>query len=212
MNDRKGTSAGPEYTSRQEPSAVERRPGQPIAVGAVNPNLFLRALKKLVRRFSPLTKRRHEPPMVNVEGTTRLGSKADIIHSLGELEELVRAVPAIYLRYSERPVFGPENGSIDTESGLRLPGLSTNPLTPESWWTRPLADWLARQLCQYKYLQDKNPARQAWGLEGRVIARGPDCEPLLIDVRVRARLDDGVVGEAEQLYKENFDARSGPED
>ena len=52
--------------------------------------------------------------------------------------------------------------SIDTESGLELPGLSVNPLAAESWWTRPLRDWLARQLCQYRHLSEKNPARFAW--------------------------------------------------
>ncbi len=55
---------------------------------------------------------------------------------------------------------------MDTESGLDLPGLSVNPLHAEDWWVRPLEDWLARQVCQYKELRDKNPDRFAWALRG----------------------------------------------
>jgi hypothetical protein len=140
------------------------------------------------------------------------GNEVELLHTLFELVELVSAAPLVYVRYSEGSGFEVEGGSVDAESGLSLPGLSVNPLTPETWWTRPLMDWLARQLCQYKHLQDRNPERQAWVLRGRVIARGPDCEPLLIDVQPLARLHDQVLKEAQRVYKERFRVHSGPED
>jgi hypothetical protein len=101
---------------------------------------------------------------------------------------------------------------MDTESGIELPGLSVNPLTLEPWWSRPLADWLSRQLCQYKHLGEKNPRRVAWIARGTCIGRGPDCEPLLIQVEPVALLSPGLLAEAEHRYKERFDAGHGAED
>ena len=67
------------------------------------------------------------------------------LQSISELEDLVRGEPDLYIRYSEGYEADRDSGSVDTESGLELPGLSVNPLRPETWWTRPLQDWLARQ-------------------------------------------------------------------
>ena len=134
------------------------------------------------------------------------------LESLDELVELVRSRPGLHVRYSEGIESDREGGSIDTESGLELPGLSVNPLDAEEWWTRPLADWLARQVCQYRHLSEKNPERFAWVLTGRQVGRGPDCEPLLADVEPVARLSDALLGEAEQRYNTRFDAGRGPED
>lgn len=131
---------------------------------------------------------------------------------LADLEELAAEAPGLYIRYSHGPERDADGGSIDTESGLELPGLSVNPLHPEPWWTRPLGDWIARQLCQYKHLQEKNPERFAWVLRGRQVGRGPDCEPLLVDVLPVARLSPQLLAEAERRYRENFDAGCGPED
>ena len=78
------------------------------------------------------------------------------VRSLDELERLLDREDVVYVRYSEGFAADTASGSIDTESGLELPGLSVNPLTPEDWWTRPVRDWLARQLCQYKHLHEKN--------------------------------------------------------
>ncbi|HET6301786.1 DUF6098 family protein [Microbacterium sp.] len=134
--------------------------------------------------------------------------------SLGTLEELaarVRELGKAYIRYSEGPERDVEE-SVDTESGLTLPGLSVNPLHPEDWWTRPIEDWLARQVCQYKELQEKNPDRFAWVLRGIEVGRGPDCEPLLRGVVPIARLDDRLLDEAAERYRERFEAGKGPED
>lgn len=84
------------------------------------------------------------------------------LEALTELETLVNDSPDLYVRYSRGWDHDREGGSLDTESGIELPGLSVNPLAPELWWSRPPADWLARQLCQYKHLGEKNPERVAW--------------------------------------------------
>ncbi|WP_237739309.1 DUF6098 family protein [Microbacterium yannicii] len=133
------------------------------------------------------------------------------VRTLEELAGLVSELGVAYVRYSE----GPERDdrpSIDTESGLELPGLSVNPLHAERWWDRPFEDWLARQVCQYNELQAKNPARFPWVLRGEEVGRGPDCEPLLRDVVPVARIDDALLREATQRYQERFDAGKGPED
>ncbi|MFC4428416.1 DUF6098 family protein [Citricoccus alkalitolerans] len=135
-----------------------------------------------------------------------------LIGSLAELESLVGEEGDLYVRYSEGYEADQDGGSIDTESGLELPGLSVNPLRPEPWWTRPATDWLARQLCQYKQLQDKNPDRFAWVLHGHCIGRGPDCEPLMTQVVPVARLAQSLLAEAEDVYRQRFDAGHAPED
>ncbi len=132
------------------------------------------------------------------------------IRGLAELEATLGG-PAAYVRYSKGPQHDLGEASVDTESGLELPGLSVNPLDPEPWWTRPTADWLARQLCQYKHLRDRNPERKAWLVRGRVVGRGPDCEPLLGDVEFAGELSDELLTEAEGRYRERFDVGRGPE-
>lgn len=137
-------------------------------------------------------------------------SRGRRIDSLQRLESELGAEP-LYVRYSEGPEHDLDTTSIDTESGLELPGLSVNPLDPEPWWTRPRSDWLARQLCQYKHLRDRNPDRIAWVLRGSVVGRGPDCEPLLADVEFIAELSDELLSEAEHRYHQHFAAGVGPE-
>ncbi len=134
------------------------------------------------------------------------------VEHLAQLAAVVRACPGLHVRYSAGPEDDARRNSIDTESGLELPGLSVNPLDPEGWWTRPLEDWLARQLCQYRHLAAKDPDRIAWILRGVVCGRGPDCEPLLRDVEPIAVLDRALLDEAEARYRENFDAGRGPAD
>lgn len=129
--------------------------------------------------------------------------------ALHDLERLVKERTPVYLRYSKGYAADADSQSLDTESGLDLPGLSVNPLTPEPWWTRPLQDWIARQICQYKHLHEKGD-RHAWVLTGTCVGRGPDCEPLLTDVQPLGRLADELLTEAENLYEERFDARQGP--
>jgi hypothetical protein len=133
------------------------------------------------------------------------------LRSMYELEAALRRFPGLHIRYSEGPAADSDGVSTDAESGLELPGLSANPLEPEDWWHRPVGDWLARQLCQYKHLCDRNPDRYAWVLTGRMAGRGPDCEPLLANVSPVARLAPELLVEAEERYIARFDAGQGPE-
>lgn len=139
-----------------------------------------------------------------------VGNAERIYKNLRELEEFIEEEAApVYLRYSRGHEADSNSQSLDTESGLSLPGLSVNPLTPEPWWTRPLTDWIARQICQYKHLSEKKD-RYAWILTGNCVARGPDCEPLLTDVQPLGRLHPELLKEAESIYEQRFDARQGP--
>lgn len=142
--------------------------------------------------------------------SSRTGALPEL-RRLAELEQRVRSQRGLHVRYSEGVEHDLDEQSIDVESGLALPGLSANPLDPQPWWTRPLADWLARQLCQYKHLRERNPDRIAWVLRGRIVARGPDDEPLLRDVEPVARLSAALLDEAEHRYEANFSAGLGPE-
>ncbi len=138
----------------------------------------------------------------------------DLTDTIGTLDDLARAVERsgrLYVRWSEGPA-DDQDGSVDTESGLTLPGLSVNPLHAESWWTRPFEDWLARQVCQYRELREKNPGRFAWALSGAEVGRGPDCEPLLREVIPIARLEERLLDEADARYRARFHACRGPED
>lgn len=129
-----------------------------------------------------------------------------------ELQGYLRRFRGLHVRYSEGPTADMRARSVDTESGLELPGLSVNPLDPEDWWHRPVSDWLARQLSQYRHLQDQNPDRFAWVLTGQIVGRGPDCEPLLSRIVPIAALSDELLDEAEELYRAYFEAGKGPED
>lgn len=130
--------------------------------------------------------------------------KLPTIHSLDELASFVEEHPDACIRYSKGPGDDAGEESIDYESGLKLPGLSVNPLRPESWWTRDRRDWLARQICHYASLGDE-PGRHAWLIEGDIVGYGPDREPLLEPWRAIALLDDDVRDEARARYGERFD-------
>jgi len=136
------------------------------------------------------------------------------LSGLADVVALVRERPDAHVRYSRDPRTEAGRGSTDTESGLELPGLSVNPLGAEGWWSRPLDDWIARQLCQYRHLaeEDDDEEREAWVVAGREVGRGPDCEPLLADVEVIAVVGEDALDEAEARYRAVFDAGRGPED
>lgn len=136
------------------------------------------------------------------------------LSDLADVVALVRERPDAHVRYSRDPRTEAGLGSTDTESGLELPGLSVNPLGAEAWWSRPLDDWIARQLCQYRHLaeEDDDEEREAWVVAGREVGRGPDCEPLLADVEVIAVVGEDALDEAEARYRAVFDAGRGPED
>lgn len=139
----------------------------------------------------PAEKGRDDPPVLN---------------SLENLVELIGQRRPLFVRYSKGPDDDAQRESHDYESNLTLPGLSVNPLDPEPWWTRPLEDWVARQVCQYAHLKDESDDdRRAWVLTGRVVGRGPDNEPLVGDHEALAYLSDELVEEARALYEERVD-------
>jgi hypothetical protein len=125
-----------------------------------------------------------------------------VLRSLAELEELVGEQDDLYLRYA--PSSSPARTSRDWESGLQLPGVSVNPLTPESWWTRPIADWIARQICTYVHLHDRSDDRRPYVMHGEVVGRGPDNEPLLDPAVPVAVLTESMIREAKQRYEREF--------
>jgi hypothetical protein len=57
--------------------------------------------------------------------------------------------------------------------------------------------WVARRLYDYAHLpHDKGPGVRPWVLTGKEIARGPDNEPLVTDVRPLGWIDLQVIDEA----------------
>jgi hypothetical protein len=134
------------------------------------------------------------------------------VTGLTELAELVSGGERLYLRYSDGPDRDRTSVSKDYESGLELPGLSVTVLTPEPWWTRPLEDWLSRQVRKYASLVEEDPQRCGWVLQGRTVAHGPDHEPLLDEVRPVAYLSEGVMEEALDRYERHFEAGRRPTD
>jgi hypothetical protein len=126
------------------------------------------------------------------------------LDSLDELIELVQLGVPTYLRYSPGPEADMAHPSIDHESGLTMPGHSANPLRPPGWWTLPVADWLARRVCQY--LREIHEGARPWVLTGDAVDFGPDNEPLLINVSPIAWLSADLVREAHHRYRIRFDA------
>ncbi|MEE2031970.1 DUF6098 family protein [Rhodococcus sp. CC-R104] len=128
-----------------------------------------------------------------------------VITTLDQLADLAAADPLLYLRYSKGPAADAVDGpSRDYEANITLPGLSATTISPEPWWRRPVKDWVARRICKYSDLADED-GRFAWLLTGTMVGRGPDHEPLLADVRPRARLSSDVLTEAERWYHQRFD-------
>jgi Family of unknown function (DUF6098) len=123
---------------------------------------------------------------------------------LDELTLLLEHDVPVYLRYSPGPLADTAHPSTDHESGLLMPGLSANPLSPPKWWTRPAEDWVARRVCQY--LRELDEGARPWVLSGRVVDFGPDNEPLLVDVEPIAWLSKELVQEAHQRYHRQLDA------
>lgn len=140
-----------------------------------------------------------------LEGGEGVTERLPVIRRLSDLAEMADDSEQVYLRYSLGPDADTQRASRDYESGLSMPGLSVVPLGPPAWWTRPVADWLARQVCKYAQLTEGNPPRCAWVLTGRTVGQGPDQEPLVADYRPLAILSDVLVEQARRHYRERFD-------
>jgi hypothetical protein len=60
-------------------------------------------------------------------------------------------------------------------------------------------------VCKYAELAKNDPDRRPWILTGRVIANGPDHEPLVVDVEPIGWVGSSAVAEATQMYHQRFD-------
>jgi hypothetical protein len=137
-----------------------------------------------------------------------------VIASVGELVAVVEeSTLPVYVRFSGGLDHDREQGSVDHESGLSLPGLSANPLRPPSWWTgRPVEDWVTRQVRAYHHLKEKDDERRGWLIVGTVAERGPDNEPLLADVRVVGVLSEAAVAECGRRQPKSPRDEDSPDD
>jgi hypothetical protein len=99
-------------------------------------------------------------------------------------------------------------------AGVPLPGLSANPLRVEPWWgDRSLRLWLARRLYDYRHLRDlRGPGVRPWVLAAAECGRGPDNEPLVVDIQPLAWIDDTVLEECEKDVAAQHSDEWGPLD
>ena len=134
----------------------------------------------------------------------RVTADLECIDSLDELAQLAVRQPDLYVRWSDNPDRDRDTGlSFDELTGVELPGLSANGLAVEPWWRhRPLRLWLARRLYDYRHLPGmRGPDVRPWILEGEIVGRGPDNEPLVRCRRMIAWLSDRVIAEATALIE-----------
>ncbi|MFC3382964.1 DUF6098 family protein [Couchioplanes azureus] len=144
------------------------------------------------------------------------GRPLPVITDLAELIELLDEAPAeggYYVRWSRGPavdlVDDHGGSSRDTLTGVRLPGLSANPLAVEDWWgDRSRRLWAARRLYDYRHLH-RDGARP-WVLVGQVCGRGPDNEPLVRCRRPIAWVSEAVLAQAQALVEQQSAEGWGP--
>lgn len=130
------------------------------------------------------------------------------VRSLDELARLVAewdGPDELYVRWTddvERDVR--TEVSRDELTGIELPGLSVNCLHLESWWgDRPVRDWLARRLHDYRHLPEvRGPDTRPWVLAGTETGRGPDNEPLAKKCTPIAEIDLAVIDEALRIVRQ----------
>ncbi|GAA1519265.1 hypothetical protein GCM10009730_27430 [Streptomyces albidochromogenes] len=122
-----------------------------------------------------------------------------VLRTLDELTRLVEGRERLYVRWSRGPAADLRAvSSRDDLTGVAMPGLSANCLDVEPWWRdRPVRVWVARRLHDYSHLpREKGADVHPWALRGRETGRGPDNEPLVVDIEPVGRIDGRVIEEA----------------
>jgi hypothetical protein len=132
------------------------------------------------------------------------GADLAVFDDLDEIVDLVRRMPALFIRYSEGPDRDREGPSVDYESELKLPGLSVSSLKPPSWWKRPVREWVARRLCKYVNLMQATRRPRPWLLIGSEVGLGPDHEPLVADAIPVGWVGMVALAEAQRIYQDRF--------
>ncbi|MFF3349688.1 DUF6098 family protein [Streptomyces sp. NPDC002779] len=125
--------------------------------------------------------------------------------SLDELTRLITRRRGLYVRWSHGPATDlPNPSSTDELTGIKLPGLSANPLDLEDWWgKRPVRIWVARRLYDYCHLPHLKDARtRPWVLHGCETGRGPDNEPLVTDIEPLGWIADEAITDACRIITE----------
>jgi hypothetical protein len=153
-----------------------------------------------------------EPADAQQSDTATLDS-LPTIRSLAELADLVCDRRDLYLRWSEGPEVDWAQTSRDALTGVALPGLSVSTLALEPWWEgRSTRVWAARRLFDYEHIRRRRRGEQRpWVLMGRECGRGPDNEPLVVDVQPVCWVDARVIQEARDVI-DNLDQDWGPLD
>lgn len=137
-------------------------------------------------------------------------SSLPTVGTLAGLARLVESRPDLYLRWSTGPDDDQGETSRDSLTGVPLPGLSASSLAVEPWWGgRSLDVWVARRLFDYAHRRDGE--QRPWVLTGRECGRGPDNEPLVIDVQPVCWVHAQVIDEARSVIA-NLDEDWGPLD
>ncbi|SHF06115.1 DUF6098 family protein [Streptoalloteichus hindustanus] len=143
------------------------------------------------------------------------------ITRLSELAELVAGPDrglGLYLRWSKGPAAdlaeGGGQSSRDGLTGVRLPGLSANPLRVEDWWgDRSRELWVARRLHDYRHLRDqRGPGVRPWVLRAEERGRGPDNEPLVVCRQPVAWVHESVLADCDRVVAEQQAGGWGPLD
>lgn len=138
--------------------------------------------------------------MSNLEQLDRLPT----VESLDDIVGLAESGVEVFVRYSEDPWQDTTSVSYDYEADVELPGVSATVVRPEPWWTRPAIDWVARRICKYLDLAEKDRSRRPWLLTGRVVGNGPDHEPLVADIAPIAWIGETALKQAKALYLNRF--------
>jgi hypothetical protein len=129
-------------------------------------------------------------------------ARMTVFATLADLTKSVTGERGLYVRWSRGPLQDLDSVySRDDLTGVPLPGLSANSLDVADWWgDRPAHVWVARRLYDYSHLPRlKGAWTRPWVLRGVETGRGPDNEPLVIEVVPLGWIELSVIAEANEV-------------